>query len=116
MQTLVIRSLSNALVLPWPSKADNEQVRKLVHYSCSCKESKRFKQISFSWRNGWNLPSVSSGAAEAGGDFVTSSSFAFNSHIMRFGTSTNIIVLSYDINNQLAKFEKNLRVGSISVE
>ncbi|XP_015764483.1 PREDICTED: exportin-6-like [Acropora digitifera] len=25
VQTLVIRSLSNALVLPWPSKADNEQ-------------------------------------------------------------------------------------------
>ena len=24
---MVIRSLSNALVLPWPSKADNEQVR-----------------------------------------------------------------------------------------
>ncbi|KAJ7362101.1 Exportin-6 [Desmophyllum pertusum] len=29
VQTLVIRSLSNALVLPWPSKADNEQVRDL---------------------------------------------------------------------------------------
>lgn len=29
MQTLVIRSLSNALVLPWPSKADNEQVREV---------------------------------------------------------------------------------------
>lgn len=27
VQTLVIRSLSNALVLPWPNKADNEQVR-----------------------------------------------------------------------------------------
>lgn len=27
VQTLVIRSLSNSLVLPWPNKADNEQVR-----------------------------------------------------------------------------------------
>ena len=26
---MVIRSLSNALVLPWPSKADNEQVREV---------------------------------------------------------------------------------------
>lgn len=32
MQTLVIRSLSNALVLPWPSKADNEQVRKFTYH------------------------------------------------------------------------------------
>ena len=48
VQTLVIRSLSNALVLPWPSKADNEQVREFVHYSRSCKENKRFKQISLS--------------------------------------------------------------------
>lgn len=31
MQTLVIRSLSNALVLPWPSKADNEQVLREVY-------------------------------------------------------------------------------------
>lgn len=36
VQTLVIRSLSNALVLPWPNKADNEQeweVRSQNHHS-----------------------------------------------------------------------------------
>lgn len=34
MQTLVIRSLSNALVLPWPSKADNEQVGEVYVIWC----------------------------------------------------------------------------------
>ena len=33
IQTLVYRSLSNALVLPWPMMADNEQVSFFSHFT-----------------------------------------------------------------------------------
>lgn len=48
VQTLVIRSLSNALVLPWPNKADNEQeweVRSQSHQTLMHSIKQPFKSI-----------------------------------------------------------------------
>lgn len=48
VQTLVIRSLSNALVLPWPSKADNEQeweVRSRSHHNFIQSIKQPFKTV-----------------------------------------------------------------------